>query len=161
MSNEQPSSSAQALVAVGRDAALRGLKTSFDELDDDDHAAIGRAFTGVTARHALSALGAVVGAGAGVALAATFSVVAGGAVVCGVVGFAFFVGRRELRATLVDHGLSPALIDAVARVGAVQRWRASRRAPPPADPWRLVPRTDDYVRLGRILAEAARAEHER
>jgi hypothetical protein len=160
VSSEQPSSSAQALVTIERDTALRGLKTSFDELDDDDYAAIGRAVLGVTPRHLLSGVGAVLGAGAGVALT-TVSVVGGCAAGIGVVAFAFVVGRRDLRARLVDHGLAPELTEAIFRTTVDERWRAGRRAGRPVDPWRLIPRAEDFVRSGRILVEAARADRER
>jgi hypothetical protein len=161
MTGGLPSSSAQALVAVERNAAPHGLKTSFDELDDDDFAAIGRAFTG-TPRLVLSGMGAVLGgAAAGVAVAVKLSFVGGIAVVVGIAGFAIVVGRRDLRATLVDHGLAPELVEALFRVSAKELRRAVRRASPPADPWRVVPRAEDFVRSGRILAEAARAESER
>jgi hypothetical protein len=108
----------------------------------------------------LSGVGAVVGAAAGVALAAV-SVVGGSAVVVGVVALAFVVGRREIRASLIDHGLAPALVDTIFRTRIRERLRADRRAAPPSDPWRLFPRTEDFVRAGQVLVDAARAEHER
>jgi len=159
MTGGLPSSSAQALVVVERDASARGLRTSFDDLDDDDYAAIGRAFAGASPRLALSGMGAVLGAGAGVALT-TVSAVAGSAVVIGVVSLAFVVGRRDLRARLVEHGLSPELVEAIFRASWTEQRRA-RSCNPPADRWRLVWRTEDWVRVGRICAEAARADRDR
>lgn len=160
MTDERPSSSAQALVAVERDASPRALKSSFDELDDDDYAVIGRVFAGVTPRRLLSGLGAVLGAGAGAALA-TVSVFAGSAVLVGIVGLAFVVGRRDMRAQLVEHGLAPDLIETIFRTSLRQMRRANRRADRHVNPWRVIPRTEDFVRSGRIHIDAARAERER
>ena len=164
MTKEPPSSAAQALVAVKRNGALHCLKTSFEELDDDDYAAIGRAYLGLTPQHVLSGVGAVLGAAAGIVLALTkVSVVGGIAVVICVVPFAIVVGRRELRARLIDHGLAAELVETIFRTTIRQQRLAGRRVARPAgsSPWRLIPRTEDFVRTGRILVEAARAERER
>lgn len=158
MSEELPSSSAQALVAVERDAVARGLKASFDALDDDVLAAVGRAFASVTPRQALSVVGTMLGAAAGVALAPV-STVGASVVLVVVTVFSFLVGRRDLRATLVDQGLAPEVVDALVATATVievrrSSWRSGLLR-------RMRPRSEDFARFGRELVVAARARRER
>ncbi|MBM4280540.1 MAG: hypothetical protein FJ137_07190 [Deltaproteobacteria bacterium] len=153
MTGDGPSSPANALI-VSSEQALHGLKTSFDELDDDDLLALGRMWTSVTPRQAASGLGTVIGVGAGIALAPVTTIGAG-AIVIGITAFSFFLGRRDVRANLVDQGLAPVLVETVFRATADQRRRALYRS---GMVWRPFPRDEDYARFGRALVDEIEAE---
>jgi hypothetical protein len=152
-----PSSSAQALVVSG-ERSMRGVKTSLDELDDEDFAVVGRAYASASPRQVLSGLGVVVGVTAGVALVPV-SLVGAGLVLLALPAFAIVVGRRDLRATLEDHGLSPAVVEQISASATLLR--TSRANLSSKLVRRLVPRNEDYARFGKVLVDAARERRDR
>jgi hypothetical protein len=145
-------------MVVGGVRPVRGVKHDLDELDDDDLAVIGRAFSSTTPRQALSAVGAVVGVTAGVALSAV-SPVGAGLVLLGLPAFAVAMGRRDVRACLEDQGLSSALAAEFLDAGTfVTTLRANLTTGMLSRP---LPRDPDYVRFARALVTAVRARRQR
>lgn len=145
----QPSTSA-ALARVDARLPQRALKTSIEDLDDDDLVEIGRAVSSTSPRRALSAVGGIAAVVAAPAIAwlsfpAAFAVAA--------VGLAtiFVRGRGDAVADLSDAGFSPALADELGRAAA---WVGVL---PRADHFKIVLRAtlnrDEQLRRGKLVVE--------
>lgn len=148
-----PSSSAQALV-VPSERSLRGLRTSFDQLDEDDLVMLGRALSSTTPPQLLSWFAVVLGSTAGVTLASQ-SLLGAALVLLALPAFAVVIGRRDLRRALEEHGLAPTLVDEVMAAATLS---TTARAVVASRPWhRIIVRREDHARLGRALVDAARA----
>jgi hypothetical protein len=159
VTDEQPSSSAHALVVSG-ERSLRGVKPSLDELDDEDVAHFVRTLNSVTPRQLLSAVGTVLGVGAGIVGVAASGI----SPVFGIVGVSLAVGaagifvqRRNQRAVFLDEGLAPAVVDQLLALPPQLRRQAIANAR--VSPWRLKTTAEDYQRIGRAWLAAARAHH--
>ncbi len=152
-----PSSSAQALTVSG-ERSLRGLRTSLDELDEDDLVMIGRAFTSTTPPQLLSWFAVVLGSTAGVALASQ-SLLGAALVLLALPAFAVVIGRRDLRRALEEQGLAPALVDEIMGAATLS---ATTRSVLASRPWhRVIAQREDHARMGSALVAAARARNRR
>jgi hypothetical protein len=145
-------------MVVGGCRPVRGVKHDVDVLDDEDLAVIGRAFSSATPRQTLSAVGAVVGVTAGVALSMV-SPVGAALVLVGLPAFAVAMGRRDVRAVLEDQGLSSGLAaEFVAASTFLTTLRANLTTGMLTRP---IPRDPDYVRFAEALVAAVRARRAR
>lgn len=109
---EPPSTSTSLGAAVAPGVALqtRALKSTLDELDDEDFRAIGRVLRGATGRQRLVGVSSALGIFVGVTLGSWSGV--GGAIVVAV-SFAVFIGGRRLlgRGDLAELAFAPALVE--------------------------------------------------
>jgi hypothetical protein len=143
-----PSTSVQALAPVtAQPRALAALKTSLDDLDDDDLRFIGAVANGDTPRNMVKVVGLMIGLGVVTLLTGVSAI--GTAVALGGVGVWSLLGaRRLMRGELVEHGLAEELATEI--VAAIS-WTTQARS----DGWRL-PGNRDRRRLdcGRFVVAA-------
>jgi hypothetical protein len=111
-SSSVPATSVQAL-APAEPRSLRALNKSIEELDDEDLVAIGRIVYGGTARGRLKLVGVSVGIGAATVLAAV-SLGGSAVVMAGVSAWTLLSAQHQIRADLIDAGLSDALAAEIA-----------------------------------------------
>lgn len=136
---------------------LRALKSTLDELDDDDVTAIGRVIMGASPARVQKNIGITIGTFAAMALCAV-SPVGGLAMLAGIAGLVVVGGHKDIRTDLLELGLAPALVeDLIAHATLWTTTRAELR-----NPFKLQLAWKDTERqreIGKNVIAAARKYH--